>query len=46
MNLKYEMLILLNKLDRWYIRNEYEIVTTSAIVVMSIGVLALLIEGY
>jgi hypothetical protein len=45
MNPKYEFLILLNKLDRWYSRNEYSIIMTGTIVLMSIGVLSILIEG-
>ena len=45
MNLKYEMLILLTKLDRWYNRNEYSIVMTGAIVLMAIGVISIAIEG-
>ena len=45
MNLKYEMLILLTKLDRWYNRNEYSIVMTGAIILMAIGVTSITIEG-
>ena len=45
MNLKYEFLILAHKLKRWYQTNEYSIVMTGTIVLMSIGVLSILIEG-
>ena len=45
MNLKYEFLILMNKLNRWYVTNEYSIVIIGSILLMSIGLLSIMIIG-